>query len=45
MRTVKSRDVVLLTKPNIIVFVCLFVYLGHVPIAVAVVVSKKIPNT
>ena len=45
MRTVKSRDVVLLTKPNIIVFVCLFVYLEDVPIAVAVVVSKKIPNT
>ena len=45
MRTVESRDVVLLTKPNIFVFVCLFVYLGDVAIVVAVVVSKEIPNT
>ena len=45
MRTVESRDVVLLTKPNIFVFVCLFVYLGDVTIVVAVVVSKEIPNT
>ena len=41
MRTVKSRVFVLLTKPTIFEFV----YLGDVPIAVAVVVSKEIPHT
>ena len=44
MRMVKSRVVVLLTKLNILVFVCLFVCLfGDVPIAAAVVVSKEMP--